>query len=59
MLKSVAICSNLLVLILLGVWVVGGIESDVNYSHIGFVYCRTTFEKDLHLISILWLSPKC
>ena len=35
MLKTVAICSNLLVLILLGVWVVGGIEFDVNYSHIG------------------------
>ena len=35
MLKTVAICSNLLVLILLWVWVVGGIEFDVNYSHIG------------------------
>ena len=35
MLNTVAICSNLLVLILLWVWVVGGIEFDVNYSHIG------------------------
>ena len=39
MLKTVAICSNLLVLILLWVWVVGGtgIEFDVNYSNIGSV----------------------
>jgi hypothetical protein len=37
MLKTVAICSDLLVLILLWVWVVGGIDFDVNYSHIGSV----------------------
>ena len=35
MLKIVAICSNLLVRILLGVWLVGGIEFDVTHSHIG------------------------
>ena len=37
MLKTVAICSNLLVLILLWVYVAGGIEFDVNDSHIGSV----------------------
>ena len=37
MLKFVATCSNLLVLCLLGVWVVGGIDSDVKYNHIGSV----------------------
>jgi hypothetical protein len=37
MLKTVAICSNLLVLILLSVWVVGSIDFDVNYIHIGSV----------------------
>ena len=36
--------------------VVGGINFDVNYSHIGSVYCRTTFESDLHLISIFCLA---
>ena len=33
MLKRVAICSNLLVLCLLGVCVMGGIEFDVQYSY--------------------------
>jgi hypothetical protein len=37
MLKLVATGSNLLVLCLLGVWVVGDIDFDVKYSHIGSV----------------------
>ena len=37
MLKCVVTCYNLLVLCLLGVWVVNGIDFDVDYSHIGSI----------------------